>query len=212
MDGAGAQKNAHKLHAVDLLLLLSALGCQAGAGYYFYAKELVWGTVLVGSAMVLTLALTIIRAIRKHRIKAKLAQPQQRVTEQIDVQKLLTLLDRHMEDLDRHIEELSYLSGIKNALPAHSENLDALKLCQALLEAQSTENDDAATHNTASVDAYLRSVDIEALPYSAETKTMFHTLPAKSGCITVKPALRSIKDGSVVLMGLAAVADELTKE
>lgn len=182
--------------------LALACGLMALAGWFAYARNLPALWIPLAAALLATAFGWISLSRTQH--KQPLAEDQLRVTAMPEPDKLFAAIDAQMKAIDRYINDFSYLNEQSALLHSAPESGNVAHLA-SLMEAVENLDTPEAQDVTAAADRLLEGSGIRALRYTAADAGYFTVLPSLNETRTLAPALVSVRDGSLLRRGTAAV-------
>lgn len=200
-DARPAQKS-RKLAPTLIACLLQA-GVAAFA--YFDHRALLWPLALAGLVMTLVSAL----ARQPGTSKNPPSEDALRVTAQPDTEKLFIAIDAQMKGIDRFVNDFTYLNE-QAALQHGAQDVQNAALLSELMQSIYECEGDAQEELLSTAERLLAALGVRAVAYGPEDGRLFNLLPSLTETSTLSPALVSLKDGSLLYRGTAAVLTAAT--
>lgn len=198
-DSQPVKKN--RKFAPALLACLLEAGVAALA--YLDHRGLIWPLAL--AALVMTLVAVLAR--HPDAKKGIPAEDSLRVTAQPDTEKLFIAIDAQMKGIDRFINDYTYLNE-QAALQHGAQDMQNAALLSELMQSIYECEGDTQQEMLSTAERLLAALGVRALEYGPEDGRLFNVLPSLTETSTLSPALISLKDGSLLYRGTAAVLTE----
>ena len=128
------------------------------------------------------------------------------LTARPDAEKLFHAVDAQMRAIDRYIHDFAYLneqSAMTGSMPDHQSVSALADLLQAVFDVDGAAGEDAVS----AAERLLAGMGIRAVSFSPQEQRFFTVLPSISETRTLAPALVSLKDGTLLHRGTAAVCE-----
>ncbi len=182
--------------------LPGACALQLLAGLLAYVKGYVFLWAPIFAALALTLiGLLFIRRPPHHEARK---EDRLKITASPDAEKLFQAIEIQMKAIDRFVNDFAYLNeqnAMRGSLP-DARNVAALaELMRAIGECDGENSAEAE----AAASQLLSVLGMRSVPYAQEVSSLYNVLPSVSETRTLAPALVSLKDGSLLYRGTAAV-------
>lgn len=134
------------------------------------------------------------------------ATPQEALTPDahvlLDSENLLSLLDEQIRELDRLLADIEVLNEQLRGDPACTDQ-NTMNRFSELMEALYNGEDDASGDVIHTAEMILADMGVVLQNYSKEQSRYFSVLPTLNKARTIRPALISQKDGTLLCRGLA---------
>lgn len=145
-------------------------------------------------------------ALIKERKNASTILPRDEVqaTVNIDVDRMLNVLDSQIRAMDRYLTDFAYLN---DQARGSADSADSMTLSRAvdLIEALYDCDEEGRAPAEEAARQLLSRLGLQALDYSEENSRLFNTLPSKNITRTLSPAIVSAEDQKLLRRGTAAV-------
>jgi len=180
----------------------SALALQLLVCLWCCAEQLWFGLLLAAGAFIFSAVLF----FTERRYKAPVqAENECRITTSLNTDKLFSLLDGQLRAADRYLNDFQYLNDQLRIGGSDCSDDAVISRASDMMEALY----DVADEERETVqEAAVRLLDVlgmQVLDYSEENAQYFNTLPSKNVNRTLRPAILSGKDSTLLQRGTAAV-------
>ena len=198
-----AQSNtqpARKSRKLAPALIACLLQAGVAALAYLEHRGLIWPLALAG--LILTLVGMLTR--QPDRKKDIPSEDSLRVTAQPDTEKLFIAIEAQMKGIDRFVNDFTYLNE-QAALQHGAQDMQNAALLSELMQGIYECEGDTQEEMLSTAERLLSALGVRAVAYGPEDGRLFNILPSLTETSTLSSALVSLKDGSLLYRGTAAV-------
>jgi hypothetical protein len=164
------------------------------------------GSFLLWVPLLASLVLTLFGFWASRRPSGPNAHKEDRlkITASPDAEKLFQAIEAQMKAIDRYVNDFAYLNE-QNALRGSMPDPRNVAALAELMRAIGECDGETGTDAEAAASQLLSVLGIRSIPYTPDAATLYNILPSISETRTLAPTLVSLKDGSLLYRGTAAV-------